>query len=107
MISTCENIIDLGANHYLALSRAVYMKDGIPVSLSMIQFRIIYRLAHNLGEIIDSKQLIEFAWGPDSYITKQELWVYINRIRRKIEDDARAPRYLLTVYGTGYVLHPR
>ena len=41
-------------------------------------------------------------WGDDTHITERSVDTLVKRVRRKIEDDAAEPHFVLTVWGTGY-----
>lgn len=97
--------IYLDKDLYIDLLRESLVKNGVIVHFSRIQFRIISLLANYIGKITSSEELIQHAWGPDSLITIEELYVYISRIRRKLEECSVKPKYLLTVRGRGYILY--
>ena len=48
--------------------------------------------------------LLERVWGAEYNREVDFIWVYISRLRRKIETDPRHPRYILTVTDVGYKL---
>lgn len=102
-----EPYLSLGDDCFLDLAKEIMVKDDFPVALSRIQFRILYYLGLNLGIPVTNQELIRFAWGEDSFISVGELYVYINRIRQRLEDDRRKPQYLFCLRGVGYVLYPR
>ena len=45
---------------------------------------------------------MERVWGRDTYVTARSVDTLVKRIRKKIEPDPDEPRYVLTVWGTGY-----
>lgn len=104
MDSQANHQIRIGADCYLDLFRETLVKDGLPIVLSRTQFRIIYLLAQNLGQPVSYQDLIIYARG-DEYFSKDELYVFINRIRHKLEKNPKKPQYLLSVRGVGYVLY--
>ena len=53
-----------------------------------------------------SQELVEDLGGGDAQSQERAVDVQITRLRRKIEDDPKAPRYLQTVRGSGYMLAP-
>ena len=75
--------------------------DGRPVHLTSGERQLLATLAAAPGEIFDRKSLSEDADidGADRAVDTQ-----VARLRRKIEDDPRQPRYLVTVRGRGYAL---
>ncbi|MEK4360623.1 helix-turn-helix domain-containing protein [Paenibacillus sp. FSL M7-1455] len=106
MVNYEESILPLGDDCYLDVEREILYKDALPCSLSRLQFRLLYRLGMDLERIVPSEELIAFAWM-NSLIERHELHVFINRIRRKLEDNPSCPKCLLSVRGAGYVLFPR
>lgn len=53
-------------------------------------------------EVVRRDELIAYAWGPDYQGFSRTLDQTIANLRKKIEDDTRSPRYVLSVYGVGY-----
>ncbi len=96
--------IRIGAHCYLDVFRETLVKDGLPIALSRTQFRIIYLLAQNLGQPVLYRDLILYAWG-DAECCRNDLYVYINRIRQRLEKHPKSPQHLLSVRGVGYVLY--
>lgn len=77
---------------------------GSLVKLSGTEYRLLSALAHNAGRVLTHEILLERVWGPEYQREVDFIWVYISRLRRKIEDDPRHPRYILTVPDVGYKL---
>ena len=107
MITETNQSISLGEACSLAVDREELVKDGLAMALSRTQFRLLYCLALRMGEPVATNQLIEFTWGNSSFVSKNELYVYINRLRNRIEDDPKQAKCLLSIRGLGYVLYPR
>lgn len=106
MVFDDHNEISLGYNCTLNLNTEILIKDQLPIALSRIQFRLLYLLSKNLGKPVPLGDLTEYGWG-NVYSTRADLYVYINRLRRLIEDLPKKPKCLLTVHGYGYILYPR
>lgn len=83
--------------------RSVYL-DGRLVHLTRTELSILMLLAQNPGKVISHGQLLREVWGPDYGKENAYLHVYIGRLRRKLEDDSDAPRYIRTEPGIGYRL---
>lgn len=77
---------------------------GSLVKLSGTEYRLLSVLAHNVGRVLTHEILLERVWGPEYQREVDFIWVYISRLRRKIEDDPRHSRYILTVPDVGYKL---
>ncbi|GAC1377920.1 MAG: hypothetical protein NVSMB33_00710 [Ktedonobacteraceae bacterium] len=74
------------------------------VQLSRTEYKLLSTLAHNVGLVLTHEVLLERVWGPEYNREVDFIWVYISRLRRKIEPDPRHPRYILTVPDVGYKL---
>ncbi len=91
--------INLGACRFVP-ERSELLRDGLPVRLTESEARLLNALARAPGAVISRDELGEGDAGGRS------VDIQVTRLRRKIEDDPRAPRYLQTVRGKGYTLIP-
>lgn len=82
-------------------SRTVTVKDE-EISLTPNEFDILYLLAVNKGRVFSREQLIEKVFGIDFEGFDRTIDVHIKNIRKKIEQDSRSPKYILTVTRVGY-----
>jgi two-component system response regulator RegX3 len=76
---------------------------GHPVALTYTEFRLLCELAEHPGQVLSRQQLLQRVWEYD-FGDERLVDVHVGRLRRKIEDDSRTPRYLVTVRGMGYKL---
>jgi DNA-binding response OmpR family regulator len=72
------------------------------VELTVLEFELLYLLASNRGIVFSREALVSRVWGGDTYVTERSVDTIIKRLRRKIEPDPAEPRFILTVWGTGY-----
>jgi two-component system, OmpR family, KDP operon response regulator KdpE len=79
-------------------------KVGRPVDLTPTEFAILAYLARSPGEILPSRAILQKVWGPAYRDEVHLLRVNVARLRRKIEDVASKPRYVLTHARAGYSL---
>ncbi|WP_048948654.1 response regulator transcription factor, partial [Enterococcus faecalis] len=77
-------------------------KDGRDLDLSRNEFELLVFLSKNPKQVFSREQLYERIWGFDSYGDLNTVTVTINRLRQKIEDNPKNPKYILTVWGVGY-----
>jgi len=79
--------------------------NGEQVRFALEEFQLLTLLVHHAGRALSRTQLIDRVWGAQLGDAKT-LAMHIQRIRRKIEPDPQAPRYLKTVRGLGYTFDP-
>ncbi len=77
--------------------------DGKTVQLKAKEFALLSCLYEHKDTIVTKEQLFEEVWG-DSFYTDSTLNVHIRRLREKLESDPNEPKYIKTVWGTGYIL---
>ncbi len=75
---------------------------GQPVDLTPTELRLLAALVRAAGQVLSRDQLIEKVLGPDFDGLDRTIDVHILNLRRKLGDDPAHPRYIKTVYGTGY-----
>ncbi len=75
---------------------------GELVDLTPREFELFSVLVTNAGRVVTKGELIQMAWGPKFNDAKENIKPYIHYLRRKIEADPAAPRWILTARGVGY-----
>ena len=88
----------------LDLSRMRLMRAGEPVELTATEFTLIAAMARSPGRVFTRSQLLDAIHGVAFESYERAIDAHVKNIRRKLEPDARSPRYLETVYGVGYRL---
>lgn len=76
--------------------------DGENVKLTPIEYKLLYFLAINKGQVFSIKQIYENVWKEPFDGYEKKVVVHISHIREKIEINPREPRYLKAVWGLGY-----
>lgn len=76
--------------------------DGQEIKLTPREFTILELLARNRGMVFSSEQIYEKAWNDVFYQSDNTVMVHIRKIREKIEENPRKPRFIKTVWGVGY-----
>jgi two-component system KDP operon response regulator KdpE len=76
-------------------------KSGRTIHLSPKEFEMLRYLMSHPGELIPRERLLKSVWGPNCQDFVY-LRIYVNQLRKKIEDNPHIPRYILTVPGVGY-----
>ena len=78
--------------------------NGQPITLTPMEFELLYFLAANAGQVFDRETLFREVWGYE-YIGETNLVdVCVRRLREKIEVEPSKPRRIVTVRGVGYKL---
>ena len=77
--------------------------EGKTVSLKSKEFALLSCLYAHKNTIVTKEKLFDEVWG-DSFYSDSTLNVHIRRLREKLESDPNEPKYIKTVWGTGYIL---
>jgi DNA-binding response OmpR family regulator len=98
-----ENIISLDKGKLtIDIDRRLVKLDGEEISLTPNEFDILYVLASNKGKAFTREAIIERTFGIDFDGSDRIIDVHIKNLRKKIEEDSRSPKYILTVTKIGY-----
>lgn len=73
-----------------------------PIDLTPIEFDILLYLATNKGKVVSSEELFEKVWKEKYFDSNNAVMVHIRRIREKLNEDSKKPRFIKTVWGVGY-----
>jgi two-component system, OmpR family, alkaline phosphatase synthesis response regulator PhoP len=88
----------------LDLARHRARVGGRPVQLTPTEFELLATLAREPGRVFTRGQLLEAVRGFSLETYERAIDGHVKNLRRKLEPDAAAPRYVLTVHGVGYAL---
>ena len=94
--------IDFGDFH-LDLDKRQLLRDDVPVPLTTAEFALLKVLAQNPGKVLSRDDLANLANGPDRLPFDRSIDARVTRLRRRLGDDPTNPRYIQTVWGTGYM----
>ncbi|MCI6055462.1 response regulator transcription factor [Dysosmobacter sp.] len=88
----------------LALDTASFQltRGGTPIPLTPMEYKVLALLMRAPGRIFTKVQLYEGAVGPYFEGDDNTMMVHISKLREKIEEDPKNPRYIITVRGLGY-----
>jgi DNA-binding response OmpR family regulator len=89
------------------IERHEVLIDRKRVKLTPIEFRLLAYLARNGGKLLSFDRILANVWGDQYQGSMDYVHVYVSHLRRKIEQDVRNPRYILTVHGEGYIFEKR
>ncbi len=76
--------------------------NGKELTLTPIEFDILWYLCERKGCVVSSKELFEAVWGEKYTDNNNAVMAHIARIREKMQEPARKPKFIKTVWGVGY-----
>jgi two-component system phosphate regulon response regulator OmpR len=88
------------------VSRMELARDDEPIPLSSSEFQLLRVFASSPKRPMSREHLLDKIKGRDHEAADRSLDVLVWRLRQKLEDDPREPRYIRTVWGIGYVFVP-
>lgn len=74
------------------------------VSLTPIEFSILYYLCERQGNVVSSEELFEAVWGEKYLDNNNTVMAHIGRLREKLHEPSRKPKFIKTVWGVGYTI---
>jgi DNA-binding response OmpR family regulator len=84
------------------IEKMIIKKQGVTITLTSNEFKILIALLTNPGQIFSRDQLVNKAFGMDYDGFDRTIDTHIKNLRQKIEKDPKKPIYILSVYGMGY-----
>jgi two-component system, OmpR family, KDP operon response regulator KdpE len=84
------------------LGRRLVEKNGQPLHLTPIEFRLLAYLVANPDCVLTHRQLLKAVWGPSHAEDSHYVRVYMGHLRKKLEADPANPDHIVTEPGIGY-----
>lgn len=84
----------------------VVRRDGVPLSLTPLEFDLLACLARKPGQVFTREVLLQEVWGYRHAADTRLVNVHVQRLRAKVEHDPERPEIVLTVRGVGYKAGP-
>ena len=75
---------------------------GKELQLTPIEFSILWYLCENRGRVVSSEELFEAVWKEKYFNSNNTVMAHIGRLREKMHEPARNPKFIKTVWGVGY-----
>jgi len=88
------------------VTRTVQVTGQPSHRLTHLEFRLMYTLMMNRGQVLYTETIVEQVWGYSGRGDKDLLRGLVRRLRTKVEPNPRQPRYIITVPGIGYSFDP-
>ncbi len=82
-------------------TREVRMRD-VPVHLTSKEYNLLVEMARHAGTVLSHDTLLRRVWGPEYVGEDRYVKVFVNKLRQKLGDDPKEPRYIQTEWGVGY-----
>ena len=92
---TCGNL-------ELDTEKCLLLKDGTPIELTSVEYKIIELFMMHPGKVFTKQQIYEYAWGEDYFVADNNIMVAISKLRTKLDEDPS--KYIKTLRGLGYRL---
>ena len=83
-------------------ARREVRRAGAVVGLTPLEFKVLSALVRHRGRALSRQQLIDDAWGVDTFVTDRVVDNQVANLRKKLEPNAAEPRYMLNLRGFGY-----
>ena len=96
-----ENILEIDELTVNLETHEVF-KDGEEIKLTPTEFDILVLLGENRGKVFSIENIYSSVWKQDFMQSDNTVMVHIRKVREKIEEDPRKPKYIKTVWGVGY-----
>lgn len=79
-------------------------KNDEVINLTAKQYKLLELLCQNNGKVLKRETILEKLWDVNGeFVDNNSLSVTVKRLRQKIEDDIKNPKYIITVFGIGYM----
>jgi DNA-binding response OmpR family regulator len=85
-------------------ARHMVFLDDKDIELTATEYQLLAYMARNAGMVLTPDQLLKEVWGEDYIGETHILQVNIARLRHKLNDDPKDPKYILTRHGIGYMI---
>lgn len=90
---------------YICRDNHKCMLNGAALALTPLEFDILWYLCSHQGQVVSSETLFEAVWG-EKYLENNNntVMAHIARLREKMQEPPRKPKYIKTVWGVGYTI---
>jgi two-component system KDP operon response regulator KdpE len=95
------SIVRFGAIE-IDFTRRIVSKRGEEVPLTAKEYALLRLLVSHQGKVLTHRQILRDVWGPSAEENTHYSRVYLDRLRRKLEENPKQPKFFITVLGVGY-----
>lgn len=100
---TEQSEIDIRGLHIEKDSHKCFL-NGKALTLTPIEFSILWYLCERQGSVVSSEELFEAVWGEKYLDNNNTVMAHIARLREKLHEPARKPKFVKTIWGVGYTV---
>ncbi|MBT3321509.1 MAG: response regulator transcription factor [Anaerolineae bacterium] len=97
-----HGVIEVDSRLKMDFDRREIWLEGKIVKLRPTEYRLLYHLVQNAGWVVTHDQILTQVWGYEYRDEPHYVRLYINYLRKKLEEDPSSPKYILTERGVGY-----
>jgi len=94
-------VLEIGDIRLEAASRSV-SRAGRPVELAAREFDLLHMLMRHAGQVMRREEIMDQVWDEHWFGSTKTLDVHVSWLRKKLEEDPSAPRYITTIRGVGF-----
>ena len=87
---------------WVDFGHAMVKRNGNVVCLTSLELRLLRYLIERAGCLVSRDELLRSVWGHNSGTYTRTVDMHIHGLRRKLEQDAKRPEFIVTVKGAGY-----
>lgn len=89
-------------NYELDMARFELRRGGQQVEATHTELKLLAAFLRARGRVLTRESLLEQVWGPGVYVTDRVVDNHVVALRKKIEEDGAAPKFLVSIRGVGY-----
>ena len=98
-------VVRVGSNE-VDVMHFIVRRGGIEHSMSHYEVELFKLLYSHVNQPVTRDEILDKVWGTEKFPTNRTVDNFIVKLRKKIEEDYKNPRHILTIYGVGYKLSP-
>jgi DNA-binding response OmpR family regulator len=82
--------------------RCEMRRGGVPVEVTPIELKMLAAFVRHRGRVLPREQMLDAVWGRGTFVTDRVVDTHVTNLRRKVEPEPSAPRFIVSVRGIGY-----
>lgn len=102
-VTEAGKLLRFGTWRLDTVERHLLAADGMVVPLSGAEYRLLRVFVDHPNRVLNRDQLLSLTQGREAEIFDRSIDLLVSRVRQRLEDDAREPRYIKTIRSEGYV----